>query len=407
MLTKNQQAYDQLSSLIVKGTPQAKWPDNIKKLWMSATFIDQLEFYEVLDTYNEDTPRILSALTQYYFENGNYHQAEKTCKKLHKLQPRRVSGYLYLATCSLLKNNTQQFTKILKKFLIRKARKRIPILALAKLILSSPDSSFVHKTLLQLIRDLNISYTSDEKIFLQKACKYLVQLNRPEKDYKRPLITYDLDKEINYSADTKSGHTVVLFLEKPHAFDFIPIETIDRYLASQNCNLITCYDHHRLSGMNGFQQHGNNFEDSLQYLNSLCEKYNTQKLTLLCYSLGSYGVVNYGLNMQANNIVCFSGMSDISYKNLKNKKISYPKIVERMNKNFSEEQLDLRKTIKKHGVNSQIHWIYGENCYIDSYQSKKIINLKNVRPISVKAARKHNSTYHCSLDGTLLKFLNL
>jgi hypothetical protein len=111
--------------------------------------------------------------------------------------------------------------------------------------------------------------------------------------------------------------------------------------------------------------------------------------------------------MQANNIICFSGMGDISHKNLKNKKISYPKIVERMNKNFSEEQLDLRKTIKKHGVNSQIHWIYGENCYIDSYQSKKIINLKNVRPISVKAARKHNSTYHCSLDGTLLKFLNL
>jgi hypothetical protein len=153
--------------------------------------------------------------------------------------------------------------------LIKKARKKIPLLPLARLILSAPDSSFVHKTLLQLIRDLNISYTSDEKIFLQEACQYLVQLNSPEKDCKRPLINYNLDQEINYSADTQSGRTVILFLEKSDAFGFIPIETIDRYFASQNTNLITCHDHQGLSGMNGFQQHGNSFEDSLQYLNSL------------------------------------------------------------------------------------------------------------------------------------------
>lgn len=407
MLTKNQQTYDHLSSLIVEGIPQSKWPSNIRKLWKSATFIDQLELYEVLDTHNEDNPRILSALTEYYFDNGNYHQAEKTCEKLQKLQPKRVSSYLYLAICSLLKNNTQQFTRVLKKFLIKKARKKIPLLPLARLILSAPDSSFVHKTLLQLIRDLNISYTSDEKIFLQEACQYLVQLNSPEKDCKRPLINYNLDQEINYSADTQSGRTVILFLEKSDAFGFIPIETIDRYFASQNTNLITCHDHQGLSGMNGFQQHGNSFEDSLQYLNSLCEKYNTQKLTLFCYSLGSYGVVNYGLKMQANNIVCFSGMGDISHKNLKNKKISYPKIVERMNKNFTEEQLDLRKTIEHYDITSQIHWIYGEDCYIDSHQAKKIINIENVKPTIMKAARNHDSLFRCSLDGSLFKFLNL
>ena len=407
MPTHTKEAYDLLSSLIANATPRSEWSREVRALWKDMEFIDRLELYEVLDTEHQDNPNILLRLADYYLRNGNYNQAEKTYGRLQKLQPKHSRSYLNLATCSLINNNPKQFEKILKKFLLKSSQKKTVILTLAKLIVTVPDSSLAYEKLIELIKKHDIKFSSVNKNYLFKKFQYLVTLNQPERNSKRGLINNNIDEEISCSPKGRSGNTVVILMDNKTHLGMIPIEVFDRYLASQDCTLITCFDRQWLGGMNGYQQHADNLEDSIEYLRNLCDKAHTKKLSFISNSNRSYGAIHHGLALKADNIVCFSGITDISYENLKKKNITYPKIVERMNNAFISQQLDLSITVSQHDHKPQIQWIYGNNCYIDSHQAIKMKKIKNIQHTPIEQATQHNSLFHSSLEKTLLDVLNL
>lgn len=405
--TTHQQTYDQISALIAEGIPESKWPEVAKKQWMNAAYIDQLEFLEELDTSYQDNPHIILQLAQHYLQNGNYYQAEQTFTRLYAIQPQRTKNLLYIAICALTRRNIKGFERSLRKLLVKKAHKKIPTLLLMKLIVSVPDAALAYKKIIEIIERRNIHLSSKEKILLYKKLPHLVKLNPPENTCKRALISHDGKQEIACSPISNSGKTVIMIMTNRTHFGMIPIQTIDRYLASKDITLITCFDSQHCSGLQGFKQYSKNIEGSIEYLKDLCGQAKTQHLTVLSNSIGSYGAVHYGLALRADNIIIFSGISDISLKRLQNRDIKQPATVKRMNDILSEDQLDLSQTIHQHTYKPPIRWIYGQACYIDSFHYKKVADIDNVQLTPMKLAKQHDTVFQSCLDGTLLKYLTI
>ena len=405
--TTHQLSYDQISELLAKGIPQQRWPKALRKQWMHTSFIDQLEYFEEFDTKHQDNPNIMFHLGDCYLKNGNFNQAEKTYARLQKIQPKHARNYLNLAICALTKRNVRGFEQVLKKFLIKKARKRVPILALMKLIVSVPDSSFTYKKIIDLIQRHKLDLSSEEQNQLYKKLPYLVKLNPSEDTFKRAQINYDIKQEISCSPIGNSSKTVIIMMINNSHFGMIPIQTIDRYLATQDSTLITCFDSQHLAGLNGYKQYSKNIEGSIDHLKNLCEQAKTKHLTIISNSIGSYSAINYGLALKADNIVTFSGISNINYSHLKDREIKQPNTVKRMNDAFTDIQLDLSQTIQTHTHKPPIYWIYGKDCYIDSHQCNTVADIQNIQLIPMKLAKQHDTVFHSSLDGSLLKFLAL
>lgn len=406
-ITTHQLSYDQISELIAEGIPERIWPKALRKQWIHTSFIDRLEYFEEFDTKHQDNPNIILHLGECYLKNGNFNQAEKTYARLKKIQPKNARNYLNLAICALTRRNIKGFELSLRKFLVSKARKKIPTLLLMKLIVSVPDAALAYKKIIEIIEKSNIQLSSKEKFLLYKKLPHLVELNPPENTYKRALISHDSVQEIACSPISNSGKTVIMIMINSTHFGMIPIQTIDRYLASKDITLITCFDSQHYSGLKGFKQYSKNIEGSIEYLKDLCGQAKTQHLTVLSNSIGSYGAVHYGLALRANNIITFSGIGDISYKSLQNRDIKHPATVRHMNNIFSEDQLDLSQTIHQHTYKSPIHWIYGHECYIDSFNYQIVADIDNVKLIPMKLAKQHDTVFQSCLDGTLLKYLIL
>lgn len=178
-ITTHQLSYDQISELIAEGIPERKWPKALRKQWIHTSFIDRLEYFEEFDTKHQDNPNIILHLGECYLKNGNFNQAEKTYARLKKIQPKNARNYLNLAICALTRRNIKGFELSLRKFLVSKARKKIPTLLLMKLIVSVPDAALAYKKIIEIIEKSNIQLSSKEKFLLYKKPPHLVELNPP------------------------------------------------------------------------------------------------------------------------------------------------------------------------------------------------------------------------------------
>lgn len=182
-------------------------------------------------------------------------------------------------------------------------------------------------------------------------------LSPPDRNLKRPVRLEALSAEVQISRSTTSRCVALVFLGLANRA-MLPIGVFDRFFAALDISVLYIRDNRRLLGNAGIETLGSSFEDTIHGLRKLISDLGGQRCITVGSSAGGYPAIRYGLELEAEKILCFSGPTNLTAEFLAND--GRGAIVSRRLQTLPRKDLDL----KPHVINAQgrarIHLIYGD-----------------------------------------------
>lgn len=201
---------------------------------------------------------------------------------------------------------------------------------------------------------------ADENVSIedrQPSLSDWLALSPADKDLKRPVALESLNAEVQISRSTNSDCVVLVFLGLANRA-MLPIGVLDRFFAALNCSALYIRDNRRLLGNKGIASMGESFDDTVHYLRKIIAELGGRRCTTVGTSAGGYPALRYGLELGAEKILCFSGLTNISAGFAA--KDGRAPIVARMLQILPIEALDMRPRVIDGNGKSQIHLVYGD-----------------------------------------------
>ncbi|GEM_PF-4927092 len=235
--------------------------------------------------------------------------------------------------------------------------------------------------------------------------KFFELLPKPEAR-QRPIVKDD-GSELLVSDKTASGITVVVFTGLADKV-MVNIPVLDAYFAKLGYAAIYLRDFERKLYLNGISSLAPDRSGTLSVIEDKLARLNTKRV--ICYgsSGGSFGALRYGIELQAEKIICFSGITNIQLPFLP---MSIPHntrgFLKRMNKLFSDVELDTLPWIQSARVKPPIDLWYCEHSEIDCLHAEHLKPLPQVQLHKVLNNDTHNSVVPVIMSGEIENALRL
>jgi len=242
---------------------------------------------------------------------------------------------------------------------------------------------------------------SPNKVIKQRAVQVKKMVNElPEiASLKRPLV---IDKGAELTRSEKvSGDTTVLFfnglgVDLEHSY-----EMIDSYFSAAGFSSIFIRDRSLNLCMQGLKSLKKKKSEVLSVLRKMIEDLETTRLIVVGRSAGGYPALQYGLALDANKIVVFSGATDLTdqfYKTIKDTR--GPLISGRLNRENSYDDLCLDNLFhKRNAINEGIHMHYGAGAFYDRLHAEHMVAPLGVQLHPISDFDSHHTFIHYLENG--------
>lgn len=216
---------------------------------------------------------------------------------------------------------------------------------------------------------------------------------RSIKPPKRPLIVdWNMDSEIIKNPACQTDDVFLVFTGYAKQTGSVPVELIDSLLAGYGASMILLKDHSAQLYQNGINQLGHDFDSTITSIKKIIREFGAKRVFTIGSSGGGVGALCYGLELGAENILTFSGPTNLNWKFLKkNKDLRARSAIRNLNKKLSEEQLDLRASIQNSHHKPRIDVYFGEENPGDKIQALNIQDLPNVHLQALSNTDKHGT----------------
>lgn len=206
---------------------------------------------------------------------------------------------------------------------------------------------------------------------------------------KRDLLT-DFSGDCVVSKPGPDGKVAIVFTGLHDKVGKLANELFDRFLAASGIGAIYLHDHRRMGFCTGVASLGPNATGTVAGLKSVITELGATQLTVIGISMGGYASLRFGLLLDADQILCFSGGTVALPADMK--RVGDPRVkimarrIERSDAEFVEP---VRDVLEASQSNSNIQLYFAENMDVDKLQAEDLKDFPNVtlHPIS-------NSTQH-------------
>ncbi len=251
------------------------------------------------------------------------------------------------------------------------------------------------------IAQLNEHIESRNAVISKRACdvKQIISAMPDLASLKRPLIR-DNGDEIIHSDKSTNGTTVLYFaalgIDREHTFEFI-----DTHFASAGFASVFMQDRSHNVYISGAKSIPGGRAETQVYLKALLKELDTQRLIVVGRSGGGYAALQYGLEINADRIVCFSGPVGVESNFLASIQDNRGRLLaRRLNNEFEKTDMLLDHLLDNSAnVTEGIHMHYAESERIDRLSAEHIADYDNVHLYPIMGNDSHASfLYHLAND---------
>lgn len=221
-------------------------------------------------------------------------------------------------------------------------------------------------------------------------------------ELKRPLIEENPEAEVMVARAEFPVATVVVFTGLGDRM-ILPIKLFDRYLAALNVNAIYLRDFSRLLYNQGIASIADDFDGAVEYLKSLLEELNAERVVTIGNSAGGYAALRYGLALHAAVILGFGAPTNLTKDFLADD--GRARIIANRLQNLPGDALDIRPMVRAARGQTRIHLLYGETMRQDERHALYLRGEPGVMLHPIPGAGEHAVVGLLAQQGKLMSLL--
>lgn len=220
--------------------------------------------------------------------------------------------------------------------------------------------------------------------------------------FNRPLVIDD-GAEIIRSERASSGTTVLYFnglgVDLEHSYEFV-----DSYFSAAGYSSVFIRDRSLNLCMKGLSSLEKNREETLLFLKDILYELGTTQLIVVGRSAGGFSALQYGLLLEANKIVAFSGATNLTKQYWKSIGDNRGKlVVNRLNRENAYDDLCLDNVFyKSNTISDGVHMHYGANSQFDRNHAELVSGPLSAYLYSIPGFDSHHCFHHYLENGKFL-----
>lgn len=357
-----------------------QWISRQKHLIKTEQYLEMLE--NLSNTWkNEAGP--IRQLASAYHQKRDY---EKSLSKYYQLEEliviRKIDAFLMSLPLIAMGLDSDAKTKFSEYISSTKDESDIQH-KVGVFINASKDKDSAINIVKEVIHDL------DKTIDIES----IINCYRLMKPPKRPLIIdWNVDSEVIKNPACQADDVFLVFTGYAKKLGSVPVELLDSLLAGYGASMVLLKDHSAHLYQNGIKELGHDFDSTIVSIRKIVKDYGAKRIFTIGSSGGGVGALRYGLELEAENILTFSGPTNLNWDFLKkNKDLRARAVIRNLNRNLSKEQLDLRMSIQNSPHKPRIDAYFGEENHGDKTQALNIEDLPNVHLHALSHIEQHGT----------------
>ncbi len=209
---------------------------------------------------------------------------------------------------------------------------------------------------------------------------------------RRPPVADDPDRDVIVSPRGDNGRVAIVFTGLADVA-MVPLEVTDTFFAILGTTVIYLKDFHRLLYCNGIKSLAGDFSASVAALDALTRSLGDfDHLTVMGTSAGGQGALNYGLDLGAERILCFSPPTNTTADFMENAGDTRAKtVVRRLNLLAPAPLLDVRSRFAACPPRGPVDIVFGAENRIDRAHAENLRGLPNVHLHPITGLEAHGS----------------
>lgn len=234
--------------------------------------------------------------------------------------------------------------------------------------------------------------------------RYALTLIPPPEARRRALIV-DNGQNVIVSPRGSSGKTLVVFTGLADQA-MVPIECIDAFCSAAGHSAIYLRDSSRSLFIGGVPHLTPDYTSSLARLKAMIMNLETRELLCFGSSAGGFAAVRYGLAMSASRVLCASGATCSREDFLEKHGDQRGRlVVRRLQRTFTEREMDLHWQVTENLGRTRIELCYGEGSRTDVAHAKYLEGLSGVSLHPLVGLNRHGSLPRMMIDGIFQEFI--
>jgi len=223
-----------------------------------------------------------------------------------------------------------------------------------------------------------------------------------ESDLKRPLVADDPQLDVIVTDPGPSGEIAIAFTGANDQV-MMPLAVLDAYFAAAGIGAIYLRDRARLLFCAGVDSLGGDFQSTVESLRHLIVQMGGgETLTVYGMSGGGLGAIRFGLALNADRVVCFSGPTNATLDFINRQNDQRARLmVNRLHRRIPDADLACRDLIHNDANPPRIEMIYGADSRLDRAQSEDLTGLESVELLPLSGKTGHESLRKIILLGEL------
>jgi len=266
----------------------------------------------------------------------------------------------------------------------------------------------------------------------EQRLRTLAQMAPRDSELRRPVMSDDKSRDVIIADAPNSDTTVLVFTALTDVVS-MPLSIFDRYLAALGVTAIYLKDFNRLDYLRGINSLGDSYAATIEALRGLCRRLAARRLCTLGCSAGGFGAIRYGVELDVDRILTFSGETQNKtpvddrvssfagetrnktrrLRSLKTADSSFltldpgtGMVKQRLRTCVPAAELDLRDFLLSRRYSSKIELVYAEKLKPDEIYAQHLSGLEGVTIHPVANCDSHELLQWIALNGDLCTMLD-
>jgi tetratricopeptide (TPR) repeat protein len=249
--------------------------------------------------------------------------------------------------------------------------------------------------------ELVASSNAKASSLVEREFRALLEVGPPESKLLRPIVADDKTSEVAVAQARNAETGVIVFTALNDSLS-MPLPTFDRYLAALGVTAIYLKDHRRLSYLTGIASLGKDYSATVAALRERWHRLQVRRMCTLGYSDGGAAAVRYGVELSAERVVSFCGLSHVAQNDTPRPDQVYRLIKQRMASQMPPEHGDLRQFLVGRRHSTKIEWLYPEGAARDKAYAEYLTGISGITFHPIPGCDQHGLPRWLALNHDLL-----
>ena len=197
----------------------------------------------------------------------------------------------------------------------------------------------------------------------------------------------DKEKDVQIVARDRAECALLLFCDAGHNLG-IPVGDAHHLFARLNASLIYLRDFQHCYYVRGVSSLGTSYDETLLQLRHIVDSLGAKRILCCGCSAGVFGALSYGLDLQAEAVLCLAGATNLSPAF--NALSPLGQKASMLQAELPDRELDLARRYAAASRQPRVRIVYGDSCWDDRLHAEFMGRLAGVTLQSLGNVDKHN-----------------